>query len=557
MQRSRFRLSLLFSGLVLGGFVLATSLPGLSAERITASYSLFERSVSVNALETYARSGEIGRDLAPYIRFVAPELRNNIRDALLARADVDAVAVSQFLYTPQGEALLQRLGQAIQLGSGRSGYLGLRSALILAAADETEGLTLLNVLRYFPTETVRLDFNQTLRMAQELQGLIQDNNHAVATIENQSLLEAQDNGQLISPLKNLMELGEYSWDVTSLELRDRDRALPWGYAFAIDLYLPRARRSAPIVVISHGLGSNRQSFQYLAEHLASHGFAVLVPEHSGSSARHMEALLRGRAQEISRPQEFIDRPLDVTFALDSLEKQTITDRQLRDRLNFDQVAVIGQSFGGYTALSLGGASINFPELERRCGVTQQSRSWNVSLFLQCRALELANSTSESQLNFRDARVQGVIALNPIGSALFGQLGYSNIDVPVMMVSGGADTVAPPIAEQIPPFAWLDVPDKYFVLLKQATHFSVIGSSQEENVALPVNIIGPNPDVAQSYVKALSLAFLQTHIVGNDEFAQYLNAAYAQEMSRDPISLFLVQDVIDGVPSPDSLANRHL
>jgi predicted dienelactone hydrolase len=557
MQRSRFRLSLLFSGLVFGGFVLSVSLPSLSAERITASYSLFERSVSVHALETYARTGEIGRDLAPYIRFAAPELRDNIRDALLARADVDAVAVSQFLYTPQGEALLQRLGQAIQLGSGRSGYFGLRSALILAAADENEGLTLLNVLHHFPTETVRLDFNQTLRMAQELQSLIRDNNQAVARIENQSRLEAQDNGELITPFENLMELGEYSWDVTSLDLRDRDRTLPWGYAFATDLYLPRSRPSAPIVVISHGLGSNRESFQYLAEHLASHGFAVVVPEHSGSSARHMEALLRGRAQEISRPQEFIDRPLDVTFALNSLEKQAITDRQLRDRLNFEQVGVIGQSFGGYTALSLGGATINFSELERRCGASQQRQSWNVSLFLQCRALELAESTSENQLNFRDPRVQGVIALNPIGSALFGQVGYSNIDVPVMMVSGGADTVAPAIAEQIPPFAWLEVPDKYFVLLKQATHFSVIGSSQEDSVALPLDIIGPNPDLAQSYVKALSLAFLYTHIIGNDEFARYLNAAYAQDMSQDPISVFLVQGLIDGVPAPDSLANRHL
>ncbi|MFO8038383.1 MAG: alpha/beta hydrolase [Sodalinema sp.] len=557
MQRSRFRLSLLFSGLVLGGFVLTVSLPGLTADKITASYSLFERSISVNALETYARTGEIGRDLAPYIRFAPPELRVNIRDALLARADVDAVAISQFLYTPQGEALLQRLGQAIQLGSGRSGYLGLRSALILAAADEAEGLTLLNVLRYFPTETVRLDFNQTLRMAQELQGLIRDNNQAVATIENQSLLEAQDNGELISPLKNLSELGDSSWDVTSLNLRDGDRTPPWGYSFGIDLYLPRPAQSAPIVVISHGLGSNRESFQYLAEHLASHGFAVIVPEHAGSSARHMEALLRGRAQEIARPREFIDRPLDVSFALNSLEKQAITDRQLRDRLNFDRVGVIGQSFGGYTALSLGGATINFPELERRCGITQQNRSWNVSLFLQCRALELANSISESQLDFRDARVQGVIALNPIGSALFGQEGYGKIDVPVMMVSGGADTVAPPIAEQIPPFAWLEVPERYFVLLKQATHFSVIGSSAQDSVALPPSIIGPNPDLAQSYVKALSLAFLQTHIVGDDEFAQYLNAAYAQEMSRDPISLFLVQGLIDGVPAPDSLANHHL
>ncbi|MCC5897338.1 MAG: alpha/beta hydrolase [Phormidium sp. BM_Day4_Bin.17] len=557
MRRSRFRSTLIFSGLLLSSVVLTVSLPAWSAQTITASYSVFERSISVDALETYARTGTIERDLAPYIRFAPPQLRENIREALLARAEVDAVAVSQFLYTPQGEALLQRLGQAIQLGSGGSGYLGLRSALILAAADESEGLTLLNVLRHFPTDTVRLDFNQTLRMAQDLQALIRDNNQAVSTVASQSLLEAQANSGVMSSLRNLTDLGDYSWEVSSLDLRDRDRALPWGYPLAVDLYLPRQVLSAPIVVISHGLGSNRQSFQYLAEHLASHGFAVLVPEHSGSSARHMDALLRGRAQEIARPQEFIDRPVDVTFALNSLEKQAITDRQLGDRLDFKRVGVIGQSFGGYTALTLGGASLNFPELQNRCGQNQQSQSWNVSLFLQCRALDLFETASEGQLSFRDARVQGIIALNPIGSALFGPAGYGDINVPVMLLAGGSDTVSPAIAEQIPPFSWLTSPHKYFVLLPEATHFSVIGTSERDTVSLPSDIIGPNPQVAQGYVKALSLAFLQTHIAANEEFAPYLNAAYAQEMSQEPIGLFLVQGDFDGFREADSLANRHL
>ena len=436
MRRSRFRSALMFCGLLLGSVILTLSLPGWSAERITANYSLFERSVSVTALETYARTGKVERDLAPYIRFAPPQLRETIREALSARAEVDAVAVSQFLYTPQGEALLQRLGEAIRLGSGGSGYFGLRSALILAAADEAEGLTLLNVLRHFPTNTVRLDFNQTLRMAQELQTLIRDNNQAVASVANQSLLEAEANSGVISSLRNLTRLGDYSWEVTSLNLRDRERALPWGYPLIVDLYLPRQVLSAPIVVISHGLGSNRESFEYLAEHLASHGFAVLVPEHSGSSAQHMDALLRGQAQEIARPQEFLDRPLDVTFALNSLEQQAITDRQLSDRLDFKRVGVIGQSFGGYTALTLAGASINFPELQNRCGENQQRQSWNVSLFLQCRALDLFATASDNPLNFRDPRVQGIIALNPIGSALFGPEGYGDIQIPVMLLAGG-------------------------------------------------------------------------------------------------------------------------
>lgn len=56
-----------------------------------------------------------------------------------------------------------------------------------------------------------------------------------------------------------------------------------GRSVPVDFYVPnqQAKPGAPIpvIVISHGLGSDRTTFAYLAIHLASYGFAVLVPEH--------------------------------------------------------------------------------------------------------------------------------------------------------------------------------------------------------------------------------------------------------------------------------------
>ncbi len=51
----------------------------------------------------------------------------------------------------------------------------------------------------------------------------------------------------------------------------------------------------PLIVISHGIASDRSSFVYLAEHLASYGFAVAVLEHPGSNAERIQLYFAGLA----------------------------------------------------------------------------------------------------------------------------------------------------------------------------------------------------------------------------------------------------------------------
>ena len=65
-----------------------------------------------------------------------PTQLKQLKSVLVARADVDLVAVSQFLYTPQGEVLLKRLGQVIQPESRDSGssFKAIRAALILVSS---------------------------------------------------------------------------------------------------------------------------------------------------------------------------------------------------------------------------------------------------------------------------------------------------------------------------------------------------------------------------------------------------------------------------------------
>ena len=524
-------------GLILGccGWLLPTTgitNPVLAAERIYASYAALERSISVAALEVYAKEGKLVDNLGLYTKYLNPQQLAQLRRVLLARADLSVVATSQFFYTPLGETLLERLGQVIQTESRQPGFYALRSALILAAADP-EGLTLLNVLRKFPTSSIRVDLVRSLQIVEELQGLVNQTSQVIALVKQQSTTETTQAPVNLSQLPDLrVSRGKFTWNKQTLTLNDRRR----DRRFLADIYLPKTKTEAPVIVISHGLGSDRNSFEYLAQHLASYGFAVAVPEHPGSSAEQVQSLLAGRSYKVEQPSEFIDRPLDVTYLLDQLQRLDSSDPNFQ--LNLRQVGVIGQSFGGYTALALAGAALNFDQLQKDC--KNLNDSWNVSLLLQCQVLELPRT----QYNLYDPRVKAVIAINPLTSSVFGEASLSKIQVPVMIVSSGGDTVAPALPEQILPFTWLTTPEKYLAVIEGGTHFSTIGKTDptRDPFILPPQVIGPNPAIARRYINALSVAFCQTYVTKLPQYRPYLSAAYAQTISQPPLNLNLVQSL---------------
>ncbi|MGB3755283.1 MAG: alpha/beta hydrolase [Rivularia sp. (in: cyanobacteria)] len=517
---------------------------GWTAERIYASYSAFQRSISITALEEFALNGEIGEEIAVYTRYLKPEQIAELRQVLTSQIKVHPVAVSQFLYTSQGEFMLRRLGEVIRTESGESkpGFHALRSALILAAS-EPEGLTLLNVLRKYPSSSMNIDLARTLQIAEQLETLVNQTNKAVAAVSAKSDAESiipTQTAIAIDNLPNLNRRGKFTAKKQTLKFFDVMR----GRLLSTDIYLPNISYNVPVIVISHGIGTDSSNFRYLANHLATNGFAVIVPNHPGSDTKQIEPLLNGSASEVAQPEEFINRPLDVKFVLDELEKLNDTDPRFKKRLDLQQVGVFGQSFGGYTALALAGAKINLEKIEKDCNQKALKQTWNMSLLLQCRIQELQANKPVKQYNLHDERVKAVIAVNPITSSIFGKSGLSQIKTPVMMVASSEDTVAPALYEQIIPFSWIANPHKYLVQLKGATHFSTIGDGKDSNeqVGLPSKLIGDNPKQAQSYMKYVSLPFFQSHVSGNSQYRFYLTAAYVESISKKSMDLSLIQNL---------------
>jgi len=524
--------------------LLSTALsaaPSFGAERISFFYApLGEFSLSTNSLETFAKEGKITGDLELYARRATPEQLAQLRELLQQRFNVTPTLVSQFTYSPIGEQVIQRLGELLLTESRQNGFYALRSALIVAANDP-QGLSVVNVIRRFPSRTIRLNFSEGVKIVNNLSELFRNRDAVVAYLQQQALVGTLSANIDFSPKPDLRQPGKFSSQKIYFELNDvkRDRRLP------VDIYLPQAKPDStnnqpaqpfPLIVISHGLASDRYALAYLAQHLASYGFVVVALDHPGSNSLRFQRYFAGLAGP-PEPREFIDRPLDVKYVLDELQRLETFNPTLKGKINFQQVGAIGHSFGGYTVLALAGATLNFDQLREDC---YPNRSLNLSLLLQCQAAELP----AKNYSLQDNRIKAVMAINPINSSVLGESGISQIKVPVMLVTGSQDIFAPTIAEQIRPFTWLAERNKYLVLIENATHFTALEESSPTGNVLPVpsGLLGPDPTPVYSYLKAFSVAFLESNLLNNAEYRAYLQPSYAQYISQTPLNVSLLNSL---------------
>lgn len=521
--------------------------PSQAAEKITFSLgATFERSISVDSLERYVETGEVSEELAPYLAYVErldPNAGEQVRSLLSQRADLDVVTVSQFAYTPQGGYLLSQAGEVFRTGARLSGYKGLRGAAIVSAADP-DGLTLLNVVRNFPTPVLRVDIRRGLAIANQVSNAFRQSDAALELIQQTALETATQpfpDGQSVSEIFQLAtQSGPYLVRRFSVRLKASPKP--------VDIYLPQSPGFSqplsqpvddvwPTVMISHGFGNDRATYSYLSEHLAANGFAVINVEHQGSSGEQFDALVAGRADQVVPTEEFIRRPLLISQVLDELATMPDFKDKKLGVVDFDNVGLIGQSFGGYTALAVAGAPVNLARLRNGCPPTF---TVNISLLLQCQAADL--DLAEPTLDFRDSRIKAVVAINPLTSEIFGPESLARLKTPVLMMAGSRDTVAPALPEQILPFTWLTTADRYLLVMEGGTHFSTIGITGRETFQLPSDIAGPVPEVAQRYTQVMSLAFLNRYLKGDQRYESVLTSAFTNRFSQPEMPLTIVPNL---------------
>jgi predicted dienelactone hydrolase len=254
---------------------------------------------------------------------------------------------------------------------------------------------------------------------------------------------------------------------------------------------------------------------------------VVLPQHPGSDARYAEGFRAGYHRDLSSLNAFIDRPKDISYTLDELERRNSTE--FESRLNLDEVGIYGHSYGGYTALALAGANPtpNFAQLERDCAL--ELLELNTALLLQCRALKL----NRQEYNFRDERIQAVIAANAVNASILGERGMSQIQIPVALGAGSYDPATPFLFEQARSFPWLTASERYLVLEQGQTHIdlSKLDGGASRLLKMVPDLDLPSPQLLSEYGKALTLAFFEVYIANNAGYRLYLQPSYAAYLSQ--------------------------
>jgi predicted dienelactone hydrolase len=261
---------------------------------------------------------------------------------------------------------------------------------------------------------------------------------------------------------------------SDLEDDDRDREVP------TTVYYPEDAGTFPVIVISHGLGGDRSHYTYLAKHLVSHGYVVIVPEHVGSSSRLNAFEL---AEALYDENEARDRSDDVSFVLDMAADWNVSHSKLAGKMDLTQIGVTGHSYGGATAFFMGGADVDFDDHHENIG---------------------------------DSRVKAVVpmAAGDIGgtSPWFDDTSFDHYDVPCMLIAGTQDGWLEKKA------AYDDMPggDKYFTALQNVDHLDFTNADNDWDRKSRANII----------ICGLVTAFFDKYLKGEDD---YLDEDYADSL----------------------------
>ncbi len=415
--------------LLLGGGALLAAIPARALEEIQLSLPLVETPFTIQISELRDQRSLLSgtSDLADLDRATNGAIGRRLVEAFQTPLPLPVKAFAeQSVGSPLVNQVLLLLSSAVVVEGVRQPIDSSKLADSLRASQAKGQLNLLDVLEALPGKSASVDLQRVVFAidrvtAQQRQGTALVTSLPAAGVDPalaQAGPRAVKRQELAIPVKHRPS----SLQVVTIQ--------------------PETGANGRLVLISHGLWDDPESFEGWGRHLASHGYTVLLPRHPGSDRLQQQAMLSGKVPP-PKPDDLRLRPMDVSSVIDAAAAGSLG---LPAGLRTDAVVAMGQSYGATTVLQLAGARPSAALLERFCkDVLNPAR--NLSWVLQCSFL-----TSADQAGLADPRVKAVAAVSPPMSLLFDQGAARTMNARVLLVSGTRDWVVPSGPEAIRPMA---------------------------------------------------------------------------------------------------------
>jgi predicted dienelactone hydrolase len=289
----------------------------------------------------------------------------------------------------------------------------------------------------------------------------------------------------------------------------------------LQLYLPSplaiddipvlARPWMPLVVFSHGSGGLNIQSTGVMEILASHGFVVVAPSHTGNTIWD--------SPQDPFPVTAVNRPLDVSLLIDHmLERGHDPADPFFFRISPFSIGVVGHSFGGYTALAM--------------------------------AAGLGDQVPP------DPRVRAIVPTSAV-TAIHTDEELESIEIPTMLIGGTLDDVIPIDPDTIRGFELISSRHLYRADIVGAGHYHFANVCEIGNALidfdLPIEVWplieagdlvpiyddactpGVYPiDEARRIQALYTVAFFRRHLYMDLRYARFLRERYAEANEPDVI-----------------------
>jgi predicted dienelactone hydrolase len=261
---------------------------------------------------------------------------------------------------------------------------------------------------------------------------------------------------------------------------------------AKDAALAPAFAKFPLIVLSHGTGGSAMQMAWLGTSLAARGYIVVAVNHPGNNA------VTGYTT-----QGFVEgweRARDITAAVTGM----LADSRFGSKVDPDRIGAAGFSYGGYTMMELAGATTDWTRLLASCD--QHKGSCDPpempDLLEKFKAIrqqpDLQQALQHAGDSYRDPRIRAVFAIAPAVASAFSPESLQKIAIPVEIVAGEADKIAPP-AENAQFFAANIKGAKLTILPGGVAHYTFLDVGTETGKKQLPQLFVDNPGVDRKAV----------------------------------------------------------